>query len=134
MGAFPMRRYAVLPTSGAHPQEARMTLKSNKLRGSVIVITGASSGIGRTAAAAFAEYGASVVLAARRTQALRDVAVECESTGGRALVVPTDVTEERAVRELARCAIERFGRIDVWINNAGVVMTGRIEEVPSEAF
>jgi NAD(P)-dependent dehydrogenase (short-subunit alcohol dehydrogenase family) len=100
---------------------------SEKLRNSVVVITGSSSGIGRAAAVAFAREGANVVLAARRESALREVAVECESAGGHALVVPTDVTDERAVRELARIAIEHFGKIDVWVNNAAV-------EEPLETF
>jgi short-subunit dehydrogenase len=101
---------------------------------SVVVITGASSGIGRATALAFAREGASLVLAARREQALLEAAAECESLGGRALAVPTDVTDEEAVRELARRAIEHFGRIDVWVNNAAVGLFGRFEETPSDAY
>ena len=72
------------------------------IRDSVIVITGASSGIGRATALAFAKRRATVVLAARREQALCELAEECEQLGGRALVVPTDVTDEDAVQNLAR--------------------------------
>ncbi len=104
------------------------------IKDSVVVITGASSGIGRAAARALAERGASVVLAARSEQSLREVAEECEAAGGRALVVPTDVTDQEAVRELARRAAERFGRIDVWVNNAGVMVYGYFEEVPDETY
>ena len=101
---------------------------------SVVVITGASSGIGRATALAFAGHGASVVLAARSEQSLREVAEECEAAGGRALVVPTDVADQEAVRELARRAAECFGRIDVWVNNAGVMVYGYFEEVPDETY
>jgi len=100
----------------------------------VVVVTGASSGIGRAAAQLFAARGAAVVLAARRLPALEEVALECESAGGRALVVPTDVRDEEAMRELARRAIEAFGRIDVWVNNAAVSLFARTEEAPYEAY
>ena len=105
-----------------------------ELRDSVVVVTGASSGIGRTTARAFAERGANVVLAARSEGSLREAAGECEVAGGRALVVPTDVADEEAVQELARRAAERFGRIDVWVNDAGVMVYGFFEEIPSEAY
>lgn len=105
-----------------------------KIRDSVVVITGASSGIGRATARAFAEEGASVVLAARRERPLKEVATECRNLGGRALVVPTDVTDRTAVEELARKAVEDFGRIDVWVNNAAVAFFGRFEEAPYEVY
>jgi short-subunit dehydrogenase len=107
---------------------------ANKLRDSVVVVTGASSGIGRAAALAFADEGAVLVLAARRDVALRDVARECEARGARALVVPTDVTDEGAVHELSRRAVDELGRIDVWVNNAAVSAFGRFEETPSDVF
>ena len=107
---------------------------SRKLDSAVVVITGASSGIGRATGLGFAERGARVVLAARRVGALEELARQCEAAGGQALAVATDVTDQAAVAELARRAVERFGRIDVWVNNAGVYLLGSLEATPPEAF
>ncbi len=99
-----------------------------------VVVTGASSGIGRATAVAFAHKGAAVTLAARRGVALEEVARECHAAGGTALAVPTDVTDSEAMQELARRAVERFGRIDVWVNSAAVTVFGPFQEVPLEDF
>ena len=107
---------------------------AKKLSESVVVITGASSGIGRATALAFAEAGATVVLAARREQALRQAASECESRGAQALAVPTDVRDQAAVERLAQTAEDRFGHVDVWVNNAGVSLFGRFDESPPELW
>jgi short-subunit dehydrogenase len=100
----------------------------------VVVITGASSGIGRATALAFAMCGCHVVLAARRKHALESLAEHCRREGVEALVVPTDVADEGQVQALAARTVEAFGRIDVWINNAGVAQFGRFDETPSQDF
>ncbi|MEU5883061.1 SDR family oxidoreductase [Spirillospora sp. NPDC047279] len=105
-----------------------------RTKNTVVVITGASSGIGRATALAFAGKGATVVLGARRGKALQQVAEECQERGGRALAVPTEVTDEAAVEELGRQAIKRFGSLDVWVNNASVSVYGPFLEVPMEDF
>ncbi|MCY1030174.1 SDR family oxidoreductase [Corallococcus sp. BB11-1] len=100
----------------------------------VIVITGASSGIGRTTALLLARKGAHVVLAARREEPLEDLAAECEALGVQALVVPTDVADAASVRHLAEEAVRVFGHFNGWVNNAGVYMLGSLEETPDDAF
>lgn len=107
---------------------------SHHLSDLVVVVTGASSGIGRAAALGFAENGAHLVLASRREESLRDLAEECRQLGVRVIVVPTDVTDENQVMELCRRAVTEFGRVDVWVNNAGVMLYGRVEEVPAHAM
>jgi short-subunit dehydrogenase len=102
----------------------------NNLRGRVVVITGASSGFGRGAALKFAEAGANVVLAARRKGLLKEVADQCEQFGIEALALDADVSDPRQVQKLASTAAKRFGRIDVWVNDAGVATYGRFDEVP----
>src|SRR3954451_1934773 len=96
----------------------------------VAVITGASSGIGRATAHAFARRGAAVVLAARSDRQLDIVARECARLGGEALPVPTDVADHGQVRELGTRASARFGGIDVWVNDAGLLSLGRLDEIP----
>jgi NAD(P)-dependent dehydrogenase (short-subunit alcohol dehydrogenase family) len=100
------------------------------LKGKVIVITGASSGFGKGVARKFSSEGACVVLAARRGPLLDALTREIEEAGGDALPVLSDVSRRSDVERLAEQAISRFGRIDVWFNNAGVGALGRFEDVP----
>jgi NAD(P)-dependent dehydrogenase (short-subunit alcohol dehydrogenase family) len=111
---------------------------SARFQNKVVVITGASSGIGRETALAFAQAGARVVLAARYELALHEVANEIVGKIGFSpmtasdcvLVVRTDVTRDEDVRQLAATVVERFGRVDILINNAGVGMRALVADMP----
>ncbi|MBB6098352.1 NADP-dependent 3-hydroxy acid dehydrogenase YdfG [Deinobacterium chartae] len=102
------------------------------LGGKVVVITGASSGIGRATALECAARGARVVLAARHPEGLERVAGEVRALGAEALVVPTDVRERAQVEALADAALEAFGRIDVWFNNAGMAFVADVADSPED--
>jgi short-subunit dehydrogenase len=102
----------------------------SRVAGRTYVIVGASSGFGRGAALRLGELRANVVLAARRTELLEEVATKVREAGGQALVVTTDVSDAAQVEALAAAATARFGRIDVWMNIAGVGANGRFWDVP----
>jgi short-subunit dehydrogenase len=104
----------------------------DSLRDKVVVITGASSGFGRGAALEFARQGADLVLAARRTRLLKQLAKECRRQGVRAVAVKADVSRPEDVDKLAGQALREFGRFDVWVNNAGVATYGEFDQVPLE--
>lgn len=95
----------------------------------VVILTGASTGIGEALARALAEQGAWLALAARNEAKLEAVAAECRKRGGRALVIPTDVTAEDECRELVERTVAEYGRIDTLINNAGLSMWMKFEDV-----
>ncbi|TDC85414.1 SDR family NAD(P)-dependent oxidoreductase [Micromonospora sp. KC606] len=98
----------------------------------VVVVTGASSGVGRETALLLAEQHATVVLAARNAPALHTLHDEVTRLGGTALVCPTDVAEWEQVRRLATTAVGRFGRIDTWVNCAATSLYGRVHQLAPE--
>lgn len=99
----------------------------NNIENKVIVITGASSGLGEAAARHLASLGAVVVLAARRTERIQALADELAGQGAKALAVATDVTDREQVRQLVDKAVETYGRIDVMLNNAGLMPLAPLE-------
>lgn len=105
-----------------------------KLKNSVVVVTGASSGIGRATAIELARKGARVVATARRAPALESLREECRHFNGMILPVSADITDEEQVRLLAEFALEHFGRIDAWVNNAAVSLFAPFEEAPSDVY
>jgi len=109
-----------------------VSVKLKKLADQVIVITGASSGIGLATAETAAKKGARVVLAARSGEALEEIAGRISAAGGEALAVTCDVSERAQVDRLAEAAVARFGRIDTWVNDAGIAIYGRLDEVSEE--
>jgi short-subunit dehydrogenase len=107
-----------------------MTIKLKPLSEQVVVITGASSGIGLTTAEMAAEAGARVILASRNEADLLDAVRRIQARGGQAYHIVADVADPDAVDAIADLAIEQFGGFDTWINNAGVGMYGKLTETP----
>ncbi len=108
--------------------------KSQSFAGKVAIVTGASSGIGRATAALLAERGAAVALVARDAQRLEQLAREIEAAGGRALAVPTDVTDEAARARLAARVQAELERVDVLVNAAGIIASGRVDDTSLSAW
>jgi NADP-dependent 3-hydroxy acid dehydrogenase YdfG len=102
---------------------------SNNIEGKVVVITGASSGMGEAAARHLVAQGASVVLGARRIERLQSLADELNNQGGKALAVETDVTDPNQVQRLVDEAVQTHGRVDVIINNAGLMPHSPLERL-----
>jgi NADP-dependent 3-hydroxy acid dehydrogenase YdfG len=107
---------------------------AGELTGRVVAITGASSGIGEATALACAAAGAKVALAARRAEKLEQLAQRITAAGGEALALTTDVASESQARSFIQHARERFGRLDVLINNAGLMQLGPIADAPTEEW
>ncbi len=109
-------------------------MSSNKFKNKVIVITGATGGVGRATAWEFAKQGAKIVLLAREHQQLEATKKEVEQYGGEALCIPTDVADADAVEKAAEQAEQAFGPIDVWVNNAMNSVFAPVKEVTPEEF
>ena len=107
---------------------------ARKLKDAVIVITGASSGIGRITAMKLAQQGARVLAVARRLEALEELRDQCRNAPGLILPIGADVTSEAALQEVAEVALENFGRLDAWVNNAAVSLFAPFEEAPSQVY
>jgi NAD(P)-dependent dehydrogenase (short-subunit alcohol dehydrogenase family) len=112
----------------------RKTSSMSQLSGKVVLVTGANRGIGRGIARGMAKAGASLVLAARQEDLLADAAAEMTALGVEVLARPTDVTDEAAIESLFAAAIERFGRLDVLVNNAGAFDGGPLDELSLAAW
>ena len=97
------------------------------LSGKTALVTGASSGIGRSTALALADAGASVTLVARRAERLKDLAAQIEAGGGQALARAADVTDEQDASRAVQDAVDHFGRLDILVNAAGMTQTGKVE-------
>jgi NAD(P)-dependent dehydrogenase (short-subunit alcohol dehydrogenase family) len=106
-----------------------MQLPALRFDGKTVLVTGASSGIGRETALAFANAGANVVLVARRAAELAKVAAQARATGAKALTVATDVTRPAAVAACFRKAVQRFGQVDIVVNNAGVMLPAKVVDI-----
>lgn len=107
---------------------------SGRLEGQVAVVTGASRGIGRAIAEAYAREGAAVVCAARSTEQLSDVVAGIEDAAGRAVAVACDISDDEQVAELTRRSTEAFGSVDTLVNNAGTYKPGRFLDYDLEDF
>lgn len=102
---------------------------NNGIAGKVVVITGASSGLGEATARLLSAEGATVVLGARRADRIQSLAQELIDRGGKALAVETDVTRADEVKRLGDAAVQKYGRIDVMINNAGLMPYSPLERL-----
>lgn len=105
-----------------------------EMDGKVVIVTGASRGIGRATARVFAHHGADLVLTARTEDDLHETLQEVETAGREGVVVPVDLLDESAVEAIIQAGTDRFGRLDVLVNNAGIIDNGTIENTDLEAW
>lgn len=107
---------------------------SNGIKDKVIVITGASSGLGECTARHLSKLGAILVLGARRAERLQSLVADIEKQGGIAIAVATDVTRKAQVEALLKAAVDKFGRIDVLLNNAGLMQQSRLDSLKTDEW
>ncbi len=107
---------------------------ADSLNGTVALVTGASSGIGQASASALARRGAAVALVARRTDRLEELAASIEGQGGTAITITADVTDQAQAAQAVAETVERLGRLDTVVNNAGVMLLGPIVDAPLEEW
>ena len=112
-----------------HFKNLKYTMMENNIKDKVVIITGASSGMGEAAAKHLSALGAKVVLGARRTERIEKLAKEINDNGGNALAIAMDVTQREQVKKLVDATVEKFGRVDVMINNAGVMPLSLMESL-----
>jgi len=103
-------------------------MKADAFRNQVVIVTGASSGVGKALALQLARQGAKVVLAARRAELLEQIAATCRQSGGEALAVPTDVADEAQCKALVEKTVVSFEKLDMLVNNAGLAVIARLED------
>jgi NAD(P)-dependent dehydrogenase (short-subunit alcohol dehydrogenase family) len=107
---------------------------TERLKGKVAIVTGASRGIGRAISLALAREGATVVLAARSIPELKETAERVVQSGGRAVIVVTELTEEDSIKNLIKVTGEKFGRLDILVNNAGITHSAKLEETSTREW
>jgi len=105
-------------------------VNADTFREKTVIVTGASSGIGKALALRLTEKGAWLALAARNPQRLNALAIECQKHGGKAIAIPTDVADESQCRMLIQHTQETYGRIDMVVNNAGMDVVSKLEDLP----
>lgn len=111
-----------------------MTIPSSQLRGKTVLVTGAGTGIGRAIALAFARHGATVAVTGRRARPLTETVKEIEAGGGHAGAIPSDLTDSIQTAALLHTVVERYGRLDIAVNNAGINVPGRVADLDEAAW
>lgn len=130
LGVFALTYYPVAQSSPRTAKPAKgIKIMSNNIQGKIVVITGASSGLGEATARLLSAQGATVVLGARRVDRLQSLADELNGGGGKALAITTDVTDYDQVKKLVDAAVQTYGRVDVIINNAGLMPSSPLERL-----
>ncbi|MHC4110004.1 MAG: SDR family NAD(P)-dependent oxidoreductase [Planctomycetota bacterium] len=103
-----------------------------RLKEKVAIVTGASRGIGKAISLALAKEAATVILAARAIDKLKETAEQVTAAGGKAHIIPTELTDEQSIKNLVGATAERFGRLDILVNNAGITHSAKLEETLTE--